>query len=128
VFGLVPMGSCDWVAQARPEADEGRAVSETAVNLDPALIKDLTEDHELAATVHVLRARAEDLRGRQGGARALILALRAIEVEQQLLDSCGLEGGAAALREMEFHPVTLAAAERWRFAQQLARELLNAED
>lgn len=99
-------------------------MTDTAVDLDPALTDGLGRDQEIAATVHVLRARADDMRGPRGGTRSLILALRASELEQQLLDSCGLEGGADALREMQDHPVTVAAVERWRYAQQLARELL----
>lgn len=111
---------------------KGEPVHETAVDLDGSLVQDcdgrqLTGDQELAATVHVLRARADDLRGPRSGSRALILALRGVELEQQLLDSCGLEGGADALREMQDHPATLAAVGRWRHAQQLSRQLLAGD-
>ncbi len=111
---------------------KGEPVHETAADLDEALVQDgdrrkLTDDQELAATVHVLRARADDLRGPRSGSRALILALQAVEMEQQLLDSCGLEGGADALREMQDHPATLAAVGRWRHAQELSRQLLAAD-
>ncbi len=105
---------------------------DTAVDLDQALVVDgegnqLSDDQQLAATVHVLRHRADGLRGPRSGSRALILALRAVEVEQQLLDSCGLEGGADALREMQDHPATIAAVARWRYAQELSRQLSAAE-
>ena len=60
----------------------------------------LTEAHRTAAEVHVLRARAEGLRGPRSGSRALVLAMRASELEQELLASAGLDRGAELLREM----------------------------
>jgi hypothetical protein len=54
----------------------------------------------------------------------LLLALRASELEQGLLGTAGLDRGADLLREMADHPVTTAAIERWRYAQQLAQRLI----
>jgi hypothetical protein len=97
---------------------------DAVVDLDPTLAEGLTEAHRTAAEVHVLRARADDLRGPHSGDRALVLALRASELEGELLASAGLDHGAALLREMAEHEVTVAAIERWRYAQQLARRLI----
>jgi hypothetical protein len=97
---------------------------DAVVDLDPALSEGLTEEHRTAAEVHVLRARADDLRGPGGGSRALVLAMRASDLEQELLGRAGLGHGAELLREMADHPVTVAAIERWRYAQQLARRLI----
>jgi hypothetical protein len=99
------------------------SVTDSVVDLDPALAEGLTAEHRLAAEVHVLRARAETLRGPRRGDRALLLAMRASELESQLLSGAGLDRGAALLREMEAHPVTVAAIERWRYAQELAQRL-----
>jgi hypothetical protein len=97
---------------------------DAVVDLDPTLAEGLTDEHRTAAEVHVLRARADDLRGPKGGSRALVLAMRASELEQVLLGQAGLDHGAELLREMAEHPVTLAAIERWRYAQQLAQRLI----
>jgi hypothetical protein len=97
---------------------------DAVVDFDPTLAEGLTDEHRLAAEVHVLRARADDLRGPDGGSRALVLAMRASELEQALLSRAGLDFGAELLREMTTHPVTVAAIERWRYAQQLARRLI----
>jgi hypothetical protein len=99
-------------------------MTDTTVEFDPALSEGLTAEHRTAAEVHVLRARADDLRGPRRGERALLLALRASELEQSLLGTAGLDRGADLLREMADHPVTTAAIERWRYAQQLAQRLI----
>ena len=99
-------------------------MKDAVVDLDPTLSEGLTEEHRTAAEVHVLRARADDMRGPGGGSRALVLAMRASELEQQLLGRAGLDSGAELLREMADHPVTVAAIERWRYAQELARRLI----
>ena len=52
-------------------------MTEVAVDLDPALVEGLDRWHLMGAEVHVLRARAESLRGPRRGERALVLALRA---------------------------------------------------
>lgn len=97
---------------------------DAVVDLDPTLAEGLTDEHRLAAEVHVLRARADDLRGPGGGSRALVLAMRASELESALLGRAGLDAGADLLREMAEHPVTRTAVERWRYAQELARRLV----
>jgi hypothetical protein len=97
---------------------------DAVVDLDPTLSEGLTDAHRTAAEVHVLRGRADELRGPQGGSRALVLAMRASELEQELLAEAGLELGAELLRTMADHPVTVAAIERWRYAQELARRLI----
>lgn len=102
-------------------------MSDVLVDLDPALCDGLGAEQELAARVHVLQARADDLRGPGRGGRALRLALSASTLEQELLETAGLERGATALREMAEHPATMAAIDRWRYAQRLARQLLAAE-
>src|SRR4051812_24937309 len=79
-------------------------MTDAVVELDPALSEGLTDAHRLAAEVHVLRARADSLRGPRKGERALMLALRASEREQELLGAAGLDTGAALLREMAEHP------------------------
>ncbi|MDQ1650742.1 MAG: hypothetical protein QOG60_2799 [Frankiaceae bacterium] len=99
-------------------------MTDVVVDLDPALAAGLTDDHRTAAEVHVLRGRAESLRGPKSGSRALVLAMRASELEQALLSSAGLDHGAELLREMEHHPVTVAGVERWRYAQDLAQRLI----
>jgi hypothetical protein len=99
-------------------------MTDAVVEFDPALSAGLTETHRTAAEVHVLRARAEGLRGPRGGSRALVLAMRASELEQELLASAGLDRGAELLREMFEHPVTVAAIERWQYAQELANRLI----
>jgi hypothetical protein len=104
---------------------DGKA--EAAVDLDPALAGDLDNWQRMGAEVHVLRGRAESLRGPRQGPRALVLALRASELEGELLSGIGVEGGAAILREMESHPATLAAIERWRYAQLLAERILKSD-
>jgi hypothetical protein len=97
---------------------------DAVVDLDPTLAEGLTDAHRTAAEVHVLRARADELRGPQSGSRALVLAMRASELEQELLAEAGLDLGAELLRTMADHPVTIAAIERWRYAQELARRLI----
>ena len=97
---------------------------DAVVDLDPTLAEGLTDEHRTAAEVHVLRARADELRGPQSGSRALVLAMRASELEQELLGEVGLDRGAELLRMMLDHPVTVAAIERWRYAQELARRLI----
>jgi hypothetical protein len=97
---------------------------DAVVDLDPTLAEGLTDEHRIAAEVHVLRARADDLRGPGSGSRALVLAMRASELESALLSRSGLDHGVELLREMLGHPVTLAAIERWRYAQQIARRLI----
>ena len=97
---------------------------DAVVDLDPTLAEGLTDEHRTAAEVHVLRARADELRGPQSGSRALVLAMRASELEQELLGEVGLDRGAELLRTMLDHPVTVAAIERWRYAQELARRLI----
>jgi hypothetical protein len=99
-------------------------VIEGVVELDPVLAEGLTEAHLTAAEVHVLRARADELRGPRRGGRGLLLALRASELEEGLLASVGLDRGADLLRTMAQHPVTVAAIERWRYAQELSRRLI----
>jgi hypothetical protein len=96
---------------------------DAVVEFDPALTDGLTDAHRLAAEVHVLRARADGLRGPRRGDRALVLAMRASELEQQLLATAGLDRGAELLRSMADHPATIAAIERWRYAQELAQRL-----
>jgi hypothetical protein len=64
------------------------------------------------------------MRGPRSGSRALVLAMRASELEQELLDGVGLDQGAGLLREMFDHPMTVAAIERWTYAQQLASRLV----
>jgi hypothetical protein len=102
-------------------------MSEVAVDLDPALVEGLDRWHKVGAEVHVLRARAESLRGVRRGERALVLALRASDLEAELLSTVGVEAGAKILREMEDHPAALAAIERWRYAQQLAERLTSGD-
>lgn len=97
---------------------------DAVVDLDPTLAEGLTDAHRTAAEVHVLRARADELRGPRSGSRALVLAMRASELESALLADAGLDRGAALLREMATHEVTTAAIERWRYAQQLAQRLI----
>jgi hypothetical protein len=99
-------------------------MTDVLVELDPALAEGLTPAHRTAAEVHVLRARADELRGPSKGSRALLLALRASELEQDLLGRAGVDRGAEVLRDMAEHPVTMAAIERWRYAQELARRLI----
>jgi hypothetical protein len=98
-------------------------MTDTVVDLDPTLSEGLTAGHRTAAEVHVLRARADELRGPRKGSRALLLAMRASELEQRLLGECGVDAGADLLREMADHPVTVAAVERWRYARELANRL-----
>jgi hypothetical protein len=98
-------------------------MTDTVVDFDPALAEGLTSLHRLAAEVHVLRGRADTLRGPHRGDRALLLAMRASEREQQLLAVAGLDRGAELLRTMSDHPATAAAIERWRYAQELAERL-----
>jgi hypothetical protein len=100
-------------------------VSSDRVDLDPSLSAELTDLQRRAVQVHVLRARADSIRGPRRGERALVLALRASELEQELLRDAGLEEGAAVLRDMAEHPATLAAIERWRYAQQLAYRIMK---
>ena len=95
------------------------------VDLDPGLSVDLTDVQRQAVEVHVLRARADGIRGPNRGARGLALALRAAEIEQTLLTEQGVEAGAGLLRDMETHPATVAAIERWRYAQELAERVLR---
>ena len=102
-------------------------MSEVAVDLDPELVQGLDRWHLVGAEVHVLRARAESLRGRERGQRALVLALRASELEAELLASVGVEDGAKIIRDMEDHPAAVAAIERWRYAQQLAERLTRGD-
>src|SRR3954447_2570774 len=101
-------------------------MTDTVVDFDPALAEGLTSLHRLAAEVHVLRGRAETLRGPRRGDRALLLALRASELEQELLATAGLDQGAELLRTMSEHPVTTAALERWRYANKLAARLTES--
>jgi hypothetical protein len=98
-------------------------MTDAVVDFDPALAQGLTPAHRIAAEVHVLRGRADTLRGPGRGDRALLLALRATELEQELLSTTGLDRGAELLRTMNEHPMTLAALERWRYAQELASRL-----
>jgi hypothetical protein len=100
---------------------------EAAVDLDPALAEGLDRWQRMAAEVHVLRGRAESLRGPRRGPRALVLALRASELEAELLSTVGVEAGAAVLRQMETHPATTAAIERWRYAQLLAQRIMSSD-
>lgn len=102
-------------------------MTEVAVDLDPALVVGLDRWHLMGAEVHVLRARAESLRGPRRGERALVLALRASDLESELLSKVGVEAGAAILREMESHPAALAAMERWRYAQLLAERMTTGD-
>jgi hypothetical protein len=102
-------------------------MSEVAVDLDPELVEGLDRWHKVGAEVHVLRARAEGLRGVRRGERALVLALRASDLESELLSTVGVEAGAKILREMEDHPAALAAIDRWRYAQQLAERLTSGD-
>jgi hypothetical protein len=102
-------------------------MSEVAVDLDPELVRGLDRWHLVGAEVHVLRARAESLRGRQRGERALVLALRASDLEAELLASVGVEAGAKIIRDMEDHPAAVAAIERWLYAQQLAERLTTGD-
>ncbi|HSP36753.1 MAG TPA: hypothetical protein VLR26_03265 [Frankiaceae bacterium] len=99
-------------------------MTDVVVDFDSALSAGLTDAHRTAAEVHVLRARAEGLRGPRSGSRALVLAMRAGELERHLLESVGLDRGAELLREMFEHPVTVAAIERWQYAQELAHRLI----
>jgi hypothetical protein len=101
--------------------------SESSVDLDPVLAAGLSRPERLAARVHVLRARADSLRGPRQGERALRLALRATEAEQELLADVGIERGAVVLRVMHDHPATVAAVERWQYAQALAWRLIQDE-
>ena len=98
-----------------------------AVDLDPALVEGLDRWHLIGAEVHVLRARADSLRGPRRGERGLGLALRASDLESELLSQVGVEAGASILREMEDHPAALAAIERWRYAQQLAERITTGD-
>jgi hypothetical protein len=102
-------------------------MTEVAVDLDPALVEGLDRWHLIGAEVHVLRARAESLRGPRRGERGLVLALRASDLEAELLSQVGVEGGAAILREMEEHPAALAAIDRWRYAQLLAERITTGD-
>jgi hypothetical protein len=102
-------------------------MTEVAVDLDPALVEGLDRWHLIGAEVHVLRARADSLRGPRRGERGLGLALRASDLESELLAQVGVEAGAAILREMEEHPAALAAIERWRYAQQLAERITTGD-
>jgi hypothetical protein len=102
-------------------------MTEVAVDLDPALVKGLDRWHLIGAEVHVLRARAESLRGPRRGERGLVLALRASDLEAELLSQVGVEAGAAILREMEEHPAALAAIDRWRYAQLLAERITTGD-
>ena len=102
-------------------------MTEVAVDLDPALARGLDRWHLIGAEVHVLRARAESLRGPRRGERSLVLALRASDLEAELLSKVGVEAGAAILRDMEDHPAALAAIERWRYAQNLAERMTTGD-
>ncbi len=102
-------------------------MSEVAVDLDPALVEGLDRWHLIGAEVHVLRARAESLRGPRRGERALVLALRASELEAELLSKVGVERGAEIIRDMAEHPAALAAIERWRYAQLLAERMTTGD-
>jgi hypothetical protein len=102
-------------------------MTEVGVDLDPALVEGLDRWHLIGAEVHVLRDRAENLRGPRRGERALVLAVRASDLEAQLLSSVGIEAGAGILRDMQFHPATLAAIERWRYAQVLAERITTGD-
>ncbi|MCW2691961.1 MAG: hypothetical protein JWM48_1152 [Mycobacterium sp.] len=101
-----------------------RAV-DAQVRLDPVLAAGLTPAQRQAATVLVLRGRAEALRGR-AGSRSLLLALRATEAERQLLTDVGLDAAAELLRGSEGHPAVVAAIDRWVAAVELAERLLAA--
>ena len=101
--------------------------AEAAVDLDPALAAGLDAWQRMGAEVHVLRARADSLRGPRRGPRALVLALRASELEGELLSGVGIESGARILRDMEDHPAALAAIDRWRYAQQLTERIMNSD-
>ena len=100
-------------------------MSSDRVDLDPALSAELTALQRRAVEVHVLRARADGIRGPRRGERALVLALKASEIEQSILEDAGLEAGAEMLRSMAEHPATVAAVERWRYAQQLAYRIMK---
>lgn len=102
-------------------------MTEVAVDLDPALVEGLDRWHLIGAEVHVLRARAESLRGPRRGERGLVLALRASDLEAELLAEMGVEAGAAILRDMEEHPAALAAIDRWRYAQLLAERITSGD-
>jgi hypothetical protein len=102
-------------------------MTEVAVDLDPALVEGLDRWHLIGAEVHVLRARAESLRGPRRGERGLVLALRASDLEAELLSQVGVEVGAAILRDMEEHPAALAAIDRWRYAQLLAERITTGD-
>jgi hypothetical protein len=56
-----------------------------------------------------------------------VLALRAGDLEAELLAKVGVEAGAAILREMEEHPAAVAAIERWRYAQLLAERMTSGD-
>jgi hypothetical protein len=104
---------------------DGRAFG--AVDLDPTLAEGLDRWQLMGAEVHVLRARAESLRGPRRGPRALVLALRASDLEAELLSGVGVEAGAEILRDMEHHPAAQAAIERWRYAQILAERITRGD-
>jgi hypothetical protein len=56
-----------------------------------------------------------------------VLALRASDLEAELLSQVGVEAGAAILRDMEDHPAALAAIDRWRYAQLLAERITTGD-
>ena len=100
-------------------------MSSERVDLDPSLAGELNDLERRAIEVHVLRARADGIRGPRRGERSLRLALRSSELEQELLEDAGLERGAELLRVMAEHPATVAAVERWRYAQELAYRIMK---
>ena len=95
------------------------------VDLDPALAADLTGAERLAAQVHVLRARADAIRGPRRGERSLVLALRASSLEEEVLAELGLEQGARVMAEMAGHAATRAAIERWLYALHLTERIMR---
>ena len=103
---------------------EGGVTSEH-VDLDPALAADLTLAERMAAQVHVLRARADALRGPRRGQRSLMLAMRASSLEEELLAELGVEEGARVIAEMEHHAATRAAIERWLYALRLTERVMQ---
>jgi hypothetical protein len=95
------------------------------VDLDPALAADLTGTERLAAQVHVLRARADAIRGPRRGERSLLLAMRASSLEEEVLAELGVEDGARVMAEMADHAATRAAIERWLYALRLTERVMQ---
>jgi len=103
-------------------------VTSEHVDLDPVLAADLTVVERLAAQVHVLRARADALRGPRRGERSLVLAMRASNLEEVVLGELGVEEGARVMAEMEDHAATRAAIDRWLYALRLTERVMQSSD